>query len=907
MTECVRLQFGLNGRKQTLLVAPDRTLLDVLRDELGLIGTKEGCSNGDCGACTVIVNGKAVSSCRFPALKVDGCEVVTIEGLAATGELDAIQRAFLESGAVQCGYCTPGMVMSAKSLLTRNPRPSRDDIRAAFSGNLCRCTGYEQVIEAVETAIGWLSGDHKGSASGSGKPDFRVDGVSKVTGKTKFATDMELPGMLWVEAVRSPHPHAMLVSIDDSGATVVPGVVSVYTAKDIPGFNGHGHYNVFDQPVLVPVGGKVRFRGEIVAIVAASTRAAAKEGAVNVRVEYRVLPAVADVNSALASAEPQVHHKVFCTEYEYSRGDTSQGFVDSDVIIENTYSIAAQEHAYLETEAGLASYGDDGVVTVWGSAHDLWHLRQSIAKIIGIPESRVRAISPPIGGSFGSKQNLTVQPLVALVAYLTGRPAKMVWNRAESFMGSTKRHGVRVHNRLGATKNGVITAMDVDVVLDAGAYTAETPGVAPWMAMHITSAYEVPNLRVHSRAPFTNNPVAGAFRGFGGPQGILPTELQLHALAGKLNMDPAEIRRINALKPGSALAAPGVVMCGSNTLDTVLDAVVTSMPKKPSAETGLLVGRGIASTMSLYCVGAWRVRSMRGIGVDVEMLRDGSFIVYSSMVEMGVGTVSTLTSLAARCLGVTVDRVSFRYGDTDGTPKSGPQVASRTLFTSGRALEGATGELRGRIMRFVADKYGESIEHVALEDNVVRFRESGLAVELSKVAEAYYLDGRDPKACFWFDTDHTNAGHTFGAALADVIVDANTGQIHVERLWFAHDAGHALDLQKVRGQHFGGALQSVGYVVLEDLALAKGEMHATDLRTYMIPTIEDAPRYFRVIVLETPDEFGPEGARGVAEHANDLVPAAIACAVSDALGTVVTDYPMHPETVLQILGSSRGR
>jgi CO/xanthine dehydrogenase Mo-binding subunit/aerobic-type carbon monoxide dehydrogenase small subunit (CoxS/CutS family) len=549
----------VNGREVTRAVKPWYRLIDFLREDLGLTGTKEGCGAGECGTCSVFVDGVLVKSCLMPVAKAQGARIDTIESLAAR-RMTILQRAFQKAGASQCGYCIPGMVMAATAALKANPRADREEIKERMGGNICRCTGYQKIVEAVELARDILNGvvpesalDDETAADGRfmGKNVARIDAPSKVTGALKYAGDMVMPGMLHAQVLRSPHAHARIVSIDASRARAMPGVEAVVTCDDVPGVDNFGVF-VADQPVLAR--GKVRFVGEAVAAVAAEDLLTARRALAAIEVVYEPLPAVFSSEEAMRPGAPVVHDYApdNVTKHIPIRvGDVEKGFAESDLIVERVYETQAVEHAYLEPEAGLAFVDPDDVVTIWSPSQNITHHRHMLARILARPINKIRMIMSPVGGGFGGKEDMIYQGILALLAIATKRPVRLVFTREESMAVSAKRHPSKTKLKMGLTRDGRIRAVRFEMICDGGAYGLSTEGVMRKAAILGAGPYEVPNLELDTRGIYTNNTPSGAFRSFGGLQSQFATESHLDVVAEMLGLDPFEIRRINAMKVGS--------------------------------------------------------------------------------------------------------------------------------------------------------------------------------------------------------------------------------------------------------------------------------------------------------------------------------------------------------------------
>ena len=501
-----KIQLTVNHVIREVWISEDTLLLDVIRDQLGLTGAKRGCGKGECGACTVLVEGLPITSCIYPAVKAEGRSILTIENLGDQKKLHPLQEQFIEKGAVQCGFCTPGLILSSKALLDKNPQPSEYEIRLAISGNLCRCTGYKKVVEAIEAAADQLMGkavaiDREEPTTGSiGRSVVRVDGIPKVTGKAIFADDIYMPEMLFASVLPSPLPSAHIVSIDCSEAKKLPGVKAVLTSKDVPGSNRYGVI-VKDQQYLADE--RVRFVGDPIAVVAAETKESADQALKKIHVDYKKLPAVFDPEEAMKPGAPQVHDSGNILHHRKIRkGKIKEGFDQADIVIEKSFRSQTAEHAYLEPEAAIA-YMEHGQIVVHCCTQAPHYFRGEIAEMLRFPINKVRIIQATTGGGFGGKGELSVQPYAALCSYVTGRPVKYVFTREESILSTTKRHAFNMHYKIGASQEGKLMAAQVLIIGNTGAYASFGPAVLTRSATMALGPYDCPNVHVDAYAIYT--------------------------------------------------------------------------------------------------------------------------------------------------------------------------------------------------------------------------------------------------------------------------------------------------------------------------------------------------------------------------------------------------------------------
>jgi nicotinate dehydrogenase large molybdopterin subunit len=551
---------SVNGRRVARSAKPHQRLLDFLRDDLNLTGSKEGCGAGECGSCSVFVDGVLMKSCLMPVAKAQGADIETVEGLARSGELSVLQKAFHKTGASQCGYCIPGMVMAATAAIRANPFVGNEEIKERLGGNVCRCTGYQKIFDAVELARDVLNGrvpatalaeDEEEDGRFIGANVRRLDAPSKVSGALKYAGDMVMPGMLHMAVLRSPHAHARIVSIDTSEVEAMPGVEGVITCADVPGEDGFGVY-VHDQPVMAR--GKVRYVGEAVAAVAAQDEITARLACAKIKVRYEPLPAVFDPEAAMRPGAPVLHDYApdnLTKHIPIRVGNVEQGLAGSDLIVEETYSTQQVEHAYLEPEAGLSYVDHDGVVTIVSPSQNITHHRHMLSRIIAKPINKVRFIMSPVGGGFGGKEDMIYQGMLALMAMKTRAPVRLVFTREESIIATAKRHPSRTTLKMGLSRGGRIRAVEMKMICDGGAYGLSTEGVVRKAAILAAGPYAIPNVKIDTYGVYTNNTPSGAFRSFGALQAQFATESHLDICAEKLGLDPFEIRRLNAMRDGA--------------------------------------------------------------------------------------------------------------------------------------------------------------------------------------------------------------------------------------------------------------------------------------------------------------------------------------------------------------------
>jgi len=913
--------FVVNGLPVRISTDPERTLLNLLREDLKLTGVKDGCSQGHCGTCTVLVDGEPTLSCRTKVEEVAGKEVVTIEGLGTPDNPHPIQRAFVEAGAVQCGFCTPGAILSAKALLDRTPLPTRAEIMAALNRNLCRCTGYAKVIEAVNVAAAYLtetrpSEERERPAAVRSSGENHAVGVGfpgreawqKATGTARFAADYEIAGALYGVAVRSPHPHAKINSVAKEEALAVPGVHAVLTAKDVPGRNAVAIFRP-DQPILAE--GKVRYEGEPVALVLADTLEAAKAGRDAVRVEYDPLPAVFDPDEAGSQGAPRIHddveNEVFARRLV--RGDVRSALENAEVVVEGSYSSPYNEHAYLEPEAGIG-YLEEGTLVVMTGTQNAQHLRQELAKVLAVDDERVRVVQTTTGGGFGGRLDVSFPGLVAVGAWVTGRPVRVVLTREESFASTTKRHPFVMRARLGASSSGEMTALEFDFTANTGAYLSFGPGVVTRAVVHAPGPYRIPHVSVYGRAVHTNGPTAGAMRGFGVPQVTFALECLVDELAERVGVDSLELRRLNGFRGGDVTATGQSLEAGAAYLDT-LDAL----------EPAYRAARQEAEEFNVSAEAEDRAER-RGVGLAsmwfgpgktslpeksyafVELLDGGEVRVVTTASDVGQGLQTVMGQIVAEELNLPYSAVEVVANDTAGSPDGGFTCASRQTYNTGNAVLEAARLLRRAALSAAGEMLGEAEGRLVLDGGAVQVAGDGGErvgfAELAQSGLARRFFGS--YAAEVSDLDDEGQGrpyetYTFGSQLVTVEVNVDRFRTRVVDAVVAHDVGTAINPQAVEGQLEGGVLMGVGFALKEEYFPGKTKNFAQ----YRIPRASDAPT-IRVIHLDTPHERGPFGAAGAGECAQMPTAPAIVNALAQAVGVRARDLPVTPQKLRGIAG-----
>ncbi|MGA2990807.1 MAG: xanthine dehydrogenase family protein molybdopterin-binding subunit [Candidatus Korobacteraceae bacterium] len=739
-----------------------------------------------------------------------------------------------------------------------------------------------------------------------GRPLPRIDSPDKVAGKALFAADIHVPGMLHLKALRSDRPHARILAIHTENAAAYPGVVAIFTSKDIPGVNRSGP-GIKDQPVLCE--DKVRRVGDAVALVAAETPEASEQAARLIEVEYEDLPGVFSPEDALAPDAAKIHEAGnLLLEKALLKGDPEQALRDAEVVITNTYRTQMAEHAYLEPEAAVASCCD-GRVTVWMPSKYPHSDHRQIAGLLGFPVEKVRVILTTVGGGFGDKHCLSPGYYAALASLKTGRPAKMVYEREESFAVSTKRHPFVIHYTTGATREGRITAVKIEITADTGAYASYGPVTLVRAMVHTAGPYDIANVSVKARAVYTNNPVAGAMRGFGVPQVVVAHESQVDILARMLNIDPFEIRLKNGLKPGSSTATGQRLDNSVGYPDTVRQVREEIAKRETPVSSGSKrYGWGVASMY--YGIGKTAGPNPGTARIEVE--ESGDVVLYLGCGDMGQGSAATMVQIAAETLKLPVEAIRLTVGDTDRCSDSGPSSASRVTYIVGRAVQLAAEQLQQVLKRTAAELLGTLPGNVAFDDRTFYRPDAPLReVSISEVVKSMKERGVQAAGQASFDPKTTAldpktsqgdpyATYAFATQAALVAVDAETGEVDVLSIVASHDVGKAVNPLNVTGQIEGGVSMGLGYGLSEEVVVQQGGIRNPQFTDYIVPSAMDVPEIVSLIV-ESEEPTGPFGAKGVGEPALLPTAPAIMNAVAAATGIRVTQIPITPGTLLNLM------
>ena len=885
------IRFLLNGVPVTVAAPPTERLSQSLRERLGKVGTKVGCDAGDCGACTVLLDGVAVCACLTPAARVEGRSVTTVEG--ETPELLRLRAAFHAHGAAQCGICTPGMLLTAADLLTRNPRPSAEAVEAALGGVLCRCTGYRSIIAAV-VAAGQGSWTKAEAAGAVGCAIPRLDGAAKLAGDS-FGADHWPEGALMVKAVRSPHPHAAFVIEDLTAFRDRPGVAAVFTVADIPGRNAFSVIPPFaDQPAIAA--SPARFRGECVAVVAFEPDA--DPDLTGFPVTWHPLPALATPDEAEAGAAlHQNRPGNLLIEGRVVKGDAARALATSAHVVEGRMTTGFVEHAYIEPEAGSAwMEGDTLAIRACTQAPGMD--REDTAAILDLPPDRVRIIASATGGGFGSKLDISVQPLIGLVTLKTGRPSRMVFTRQESMISTTKRHPAEMRGRIGCDAEGRITAVEFEGRFNTGAYSSWGPTVANRVPVHVCGPYLTPNVTATARAIHTHGPVSGAFRGFGVPQAALWQETLYDRLAESAGIDRLEFRLRNAFRDGDASATGQVLQ--ATGIEPCLRALQPHWTRALAAAAGHK-GRGVGVASCWYGCGNTALPNPSTIRIG--MSPTGEVILHQGATDIGQGSNTVIAQIAAEALGLPLSAFRLIGPDTRLTPDAGKTSASRQTYVTGRAAKAAAEALRAEILRRANAGEGAVL---SLDGASVSVRDHGVTGRIQLAALPVDVHGHALSAEASYDPPTTKldengqgvpyAVYGYGAQMVELAVDQELGTVRLLKITAAHDVGRAINPMLVRGQIEGGIAQGIGMALMEEYLPGRTE----NLHDYLIPTFGDVPP-IESILIEVPDPEGPFGAKGLGEHVLIPTAPAILNAIRHATGAGITRVPAFPHRLLEAM------
>lgn len=918
------LELLVNGERVRVAAAPSSSLLEALRYGAGLTGTKQGCDKGDCGACTVMIDGKAVLSCCTLAVEAVGHEVRTIEGLASPEGPSRMQRAFDVCGALQCGFCQPGMIVSATALLEKTPRPSRDQIKAALAGNLCRCTGYTKIYEAVELAasdkpisaavVQAPPSDERRLIGSRGR---KPDAIAKAVGAALYTDDLTFPRMAHGAILRSPHAHARIRTVDVSAALALDGVFAAMTGAELPTTFGIIPWTPDETALATDV---VRYIGEGVAAVCARDEATARRALAAIKVDYEVLPHVLSAHAAMAPGAPLVHERDWkgrprgdnlCKEVELDFGEVDAAFANAAVVIDDRWHYGGSTHAAIEPHCAIGRWSPDGDLTVWSSTQVGHYLHRELAKVLGIDEAKVRVIQPVVGGAFGGKSEpFDLEFCVAVLAKKAGRPVKILYSREEVFYSHRGRHPMDFRFKLATDAEGHITAVDSDATIDGGAYHSFGLVTTYYAGQLLAGPLRFGTYRFKSRRIYTNKPANGPKRGHGSVQPRFPLETALDEAAVKLGIDPIEIRRRNAMSSGEKTI--NGMMLGSCGIRDCLDAVERASGWKDRYDA-LPKGRGLGVATSMYISGtAYPIypNDMPQSGVVLRADRSGKITVFSGTNEIGQGSDTMLAWVVSEETGVPPEHITVVSGDTELTPVDLGSYSSRVTLMGGEAARQAGAALGQQMIEAAAAHWGVEVDAVQRSLGAYHSGERSLSTrDVLQLAEVKFGTLAATGGFRTIKVGGDYRGGTIGASpaysatahVAEVEVDDETGVVRVIKVWAAHDCGKALNPIAVEGQIEGSVYMGVSEALFEGWEFREDGLHlGPNLLDYRIMTSMDTPEIVAMIV-ETADPNGPYGAKEAGEGPLHPAIPAIANAIRHACGARLRTLPFTPAAVLAAL------
>ncbi|MCC7331324.1 MAG: molybdopterin-dependent oxidoreductase [Flavobacteriales bacterium] len=908
------IKLTVNNKDFSVIVEPHETLAHVLREKINLTGTKLGCEQASCGACTVFVDGKAVQSCITPALRVAGSIITTIEGIADQNKLHKLQEKFVEKGAIQCGYCTPGMIMTSLNFLEENPTPSTEEIKEALSGNLCRCTGYKKIIEAVEAYVKdeqpTNKPEEKFKMVGQSRP--YIEATKKVQGSADYADDIKIKNALFCKFLRSIHPHAKIKSINTEKAIALQGVRAVITGKELPVKFGVLPISQDETAMAVD---KTRYIGEIVVAVAADTEEIAAKACELITVEYQPLRPYFDMKESCEDVgeNEKIHTHVkfnnnIHKKAELRFGDQKAGLETADHKVKVDYDFQGISHGFTEPHAATAWWDENGltIITATQVPH---YLHRYLAKVLEVPMSRVRVIKPYVGGGFGGKSDpFPHEIIISHLSRILGQPVKMRFSREEVFLTNHGRHPTTMSVEMGVSKDGKFQVLDADIIIDGGAYGSFGVVTSYYNGVLLQAPYKIDNFGFRTRRVYTNKPQCGAMRGHGAVNSRYAVETIIDRLANEINMDPCELRLKNFLD-GNSLTVGQYRITSNGSTESLKKVMEQSNWRNKYKK--LPKGHGIGVACGFFISGSalpihWNEYPQSVVHLKVDL--DGRVLVTSGASDIGQGSDTMLAIIVAEVLGLSLDHIFVVAADTTLTPIDLGSYSSRVTFMAGNAAKMAAENLKIQILEAVATIHNTDKSELNFENEKVFTNDGKVNLTWIEAIEnatrkvgalnstGYY---NSPK--LGGDFKGSGAGlspsYSFGAVITEVKVDLKTGHVKVVDIWGAHDAGKALNPLAVEGQLEGSWHMGLGQAMSEQMKYHNGLLVNSNWVDYKIPTTKDTPP-IHTNIIETIDPEGPFGAKECGEGAIHPVIPAVANAIFDAVGVRVTSLPINAEDVL---------
>ena len=903
----IKLDFILNGKKQVLNVNPSDRISKVLREDLGLKGTKVGCNAGDCGSCTILVNEEPICSCLMTAAKAQNTTIKTIEGLSTNGAND-LQKSFLKHGAAQCGICTPGLLITATALLKKNPKPSKTEVEDALSGVLCRCTGYQKIINAVMHVKAEENENYFYEKS-VGNRIPRIDGLKKVLGTEIFGADYWPKDSLLIKIIRSPYHRAKFEFGDlNKWKKQNYGLEIILTSKDIPGENKFGVIpNFADQPALAI--SEAKFKGEAIAIIAGDYNSISQLDISSFPVYWKPSQESLTISSSKEKNIANIHSERkdnVLTVGKVISGEPNLVLENSDFQVSGSLKTSYVEHAYIEPEAG-ASWMDGNTLVIQACTQAPIMDRDDTAKILGLEKEQVRIIPATAGGGFGSKLDVSIQPLLGLVTLKTDKPCRIAYTRNESMMSTTKRHPADMNALISANKDGKIVGMIFDGDFNTGAYASWGPTVATRVPIHASGPYYTPNYKASGNALYSNGPISGAFRGFGVPQAAALQETLYDQLADICNIDQLEFRKINALQDGQKtvcgqqLHGVGILEC----LDALSQKWKESLNKtKNFNKSSDVIKKGVGLGSCWYGCGNTALPNPSTIKIGIDNI--GRLFLHQGATDIGQGSNTVITQICADALGVPINVFKLIGPDTHLTPDCGKTSASRQTYISGKAAELAGTSLRKKILR-LSNMGSDAVIEFIDKSVVVKHKDKKQVLnlnEMDKNKDGYVLSAIETYDPPTIPLDDNGQGkpyavYGYGVQMAEIEVNKELGTIKIEKIIAVHDLGKVVNPLLAEGQIEGGVAQGLGLALMEEYIPDRTE----NLHDYLIPTIGDMPE-IESIFIEKTDPEGPMGAKGLGEHVLIPTTPAILNALRNCTGAIIKKLPALPHRVLEAISEA---